>query len=361
MSLNFPTGKNLHHFKRKKGLAKVRDLLDFMTSLSKVLPFEIEGPEMGTQREVAPGTTYAPKIPQALGDPGPDGPDGPPGPPGGPGYSPPGPLGPPGPTGFPGDPAPPGPGPPGPPGPVGPMGDSPQGDKGPKGNPGVSPPGPPGPPGPNSGSMGPEGPPGTDAVGNIPGQPGANAPGPPGNPGTPGVPGGPGQPGPKGPKGDKGFPGPAGNKLAIVPVGHNVPASVCVGFSVIESPRCLWLDHLCVPVPRDRSHVRMEVDPRFLETLDQREAVEILSVHLQGRHQARLIEGQSERRTAVVELTVVPSKSSRLAVVTVAGIARSHSGRRFPEFTPEQMQSNKAFWASAAVGPARRAFDSANH
>jgi hypothetical protein len=357
--MNFKSpSKPLHHFHRSKGLAFTRDLADLMKSLSAVLPFELDGPGMENQREVAPGVIYVPGIPQAIGGAGPAGPEGPQGLPGAPGFSPPGEKGDDGPPGAPGFPAPPGPGPPGPPGLPGDPGLSPQGPKGPKGPNGVSPAGPEGLPGPNSGPMGPEGPPGTDAVGNVPGQPGANAPGPPGNPGTPGTPGGEGPKGAKGPKGDKGFPGPDGLKLAIVPVGYPVPASVCVGFSVMESPRCLWLDHLRITIPRDSGHVEASVDSRYLETLDEREACEILSVHLDGRHQASLIETRVGRRSAVVRLTVLPSRWPRVAVVTIAGIARHHSGRRFPEFTPEQMARNQAFWSSATAvdGPA---FDAA--
>lgn len=337
--MNLPKGTNLYHFKRSRGPALVSDLMGFMEALGKVLPMSIGSPAMRTQRDIGGGVIYSPDIPQGVGEPGPEGEEGGAGLPGAPGYGPPGPKGDAGAVGSPGPPAPPGPGPPGPVGPVGDMGASPQGPKGLKGPTGALTPGPIGPPGP-AGPPGPDGSPGPDAAGNLPGPPGANAPGPPGPPGDTGEPGNAGPRGIQGERGERGGPGDPGPKLAIVPVGAAGTHSVCVGFSVIESPRCLWLDHIEIPVPRDRGQAEVPLDPRWLECLDASESVEILSVHIDGRCQAELL-------GSVVKLTVAPSCMPRVAVVTVAGIARGHKGKRFPEFTREQMERNAAFWASA--------------
>lgn len=334
--MNFPKSSiNLYHFRRARGPALVSDLVGFMEGLSQVLPMSIGSPEMRTQRDVGGGAIYSPDIPLGMGEPGPEGPEGEAGLPGAAGVGPQGPKGDAGETGENGPPAPPGPGPPGPPGPVGDMGGSPPGEKGLKGPAGPQPAGPIGPPGP-PGPPGPEGPPGMDGAGSTPGIPGNNMPGPPGPPGVPGEPGFPGFIGPDGLRGVRGPKGPQGPKLAIVPVGDGV----CVGFSVVESPRCLWLDHVEVRVPSDRGHVEAELDGRWLECLDAREAVKILQVHFDGRCEAALAGG-------MVKLTVVPSRAPRTAVVTVGGIARGHAGKRFPEFSPEQMERNAAFWASA--------------
>lgn len=332
MSMNFPKGRNLYHFNRSRGPAMVPDLLDFMRSLEKVLPLKVGSPSMRTQREIGAGVIYSPGIPDEEGEAGPDGEPGPEGPPGFdgmpglPGLGPPGPKGPMGDAGEPGPPAPPGPGPPGPPGPQGDMGNTPLGPKGEKGPAGVSPRGAPGDPGPSSGFPGPEGPAGDDAMGTgPPGLPGDNAPG---------------------------EPGPPGNKLAIVPVGRWGTESVCVGFSVMECPRCLWLDHISAQVPRDRGHVEIALDGRWVECLDPREGIEILSVHFDGRCQV-------EMQGHVIHLTVMASRTPRTAVITVAGIARDHAGLRFPEFTQEEMQRNTAFWASATKGADDGHFDAA--
>lgn len=300
--MNFSSRRNLYHFRRARGLATVEDLLDFMRSLSAVLPFDVRSPEMKNPRETSGGYLRAEADP-GVGPPGPAGAPGPEGPPGPPGYGPPGATGPDGPDGPPGPPAPPGPGPPGPTGPPGPMGLIIDGDPGPPGGPG--PPGaagPPGEPGLNSGALGPEGPPGMDAVGIFPGEPGA--------------------------------------KLAIVE-----SAGQCVAFHVAESPRCLWFDHLLVELPAGHGRVEALLDPTWLECLDPQEGVEILSIHPPG------LAAQLDHSRVLI--SALPEKQARAVRITVAGIARGHVGKRFPEFTREQMLRNQAFWASA--------FDSAPH
>ena len=297
--MNLPTRKNLYHFRGKPGLAGVAEFLDAMRSFSQVLPFDVRSPELHNTRETTGGYLTA-SIDTGIGDPGPDGPPGPEGATGSPGYGPEGPTGDAGPPGPPGPPAPAGPGPTGPPGPSGPMGRIIDGNPGPNGVAGPNgPDGPPGYPGLNSGAMGGEGPPGMDAVGLIPGPPGA--------------------------------------KLAIVK-----SCGQHVAFHVAESPRCLWLDHLQVEIPAHRCRIEVPLDATWLECLDEREGVEILSLHVQGGGVAAQVQG-----TSLVISSALDAKKKRTAQITVAGIARDHAGVRFPQFTREQFERNQAFWASA--------------
>lgn len=342
-----PSSIHTYTVRKRRGLTRVSDLLDFMKDLQKLLPFEFVSSDFSSNRDngaqrvglwagigapAAPGETE--KL-LGVGDKGDKGPIGFPGPTA---YGPPGPNGPRGPEGDRGDqPTTQGPeGKPGPPGIPGDVGDN--GDMGDAGNAGpVGPKGPKGYPGPNSGPLGPDGPPGMDAVGNVPGDPGADALGPPGNPGDPGSPGLPGYPGEKGVPGPKGYPGPPGAKLAIVE-----SCGTCVGFHVAESPRCLWLDHLHVTLPAHRCMLVVPLDPIWLDCLDPREAVEILSVQVSDATplSAEIIDDS-------IVLHYRAAKQSRTATITVSGIARHHAGKRFPEFTPAQMHANTAFWSSA--------------
>ena len=297
--MKVPSRRNLYHFRRSRGLATVEDLLDFMRSLSAVLPFDMRSPEISDPRETTGGYLSTEMDPGA-GTPGSAGPPGPPGPAGAPGYDAPGPpgaTGPAGPVGPTGSPAPAGPGPTGSPGVPGAPGALVPGDPGPEGPAGpAGPDGPPGDPGPNSGALGPDGPPGTDAVGI--------------------------------------FPGPPGAKLAIVEsAGHRV------AFHVAESPRCLWLDHLQAELPAHRSHVEVLLDPTWLECLDPREGIEILGIHPQS------LAAQVDHSRVLI--SAVPEKQARAVRITVAGVARDHAGKRFPAFTREQMARNTAFWSSA--------------
>lgn len=334
--MNIAPREILFRFKRSRGLALVSDWLDLLKALEQKLPFETRSPD---QKDPG-GTTddyMAAGLTAAEGPPGDRGPPGQPGPPGPPGYGPAGADGDMGAPGPRGDPAPPGPGPPGALGLPGEGGDIIDGDPGADGMPGPPGlPGPPGYPGPNSGAIGPEGSPGTDAVGLVPGLPGANAPGPSGETGTPGMGGGPGQPGDKGVVGPTGYEGPPGAKLAIVE-----SCGKCVAFHVAESPRCLWLDHVQITMPAHRCRVRVPLDPVWLECLDARDGVEILSVHADGGGIAASIEG------AEIVLNARVIKRALNVVVTVAGTARDHAGLRFPSFTREEMERNERFWASA--------------
>lgn len=334
--MNFNQPRATYTLRHRLGLARVVDLLDFLRWLKKHLPFELDSDDFSSNRQDGGGQRVGlpGSVSQVGGDPGEPGPKGAPGPRT---------FGPRGDMGLMGLQGPPGP-------------DGPVGRKGAKGNPGAwgargdqgdagdagdagpasTTKGPKGATGPG-GPIGQEGPPGTDAVGLSPGLPGADAPGPPGAPGTPAAGGSPGPVGPPGPKGQAGYPGPAGAKLAIVE-----SCGTCVGFHVAESPRFLWLDHLHVEIPAHRARVIAPLDVTWLETLDAREAVEILALHVEGeRVSARLIGSE-------IELTCVPaSRKPRTALVTVSGIARDHAGQRFPEFTPAQMDANNAFWSSA--------------
>ena len=198
-----------------------------------------------------------------------------------------------------GPPADPGPGPPGDPGLPGDPGNIIEGDPGPPGSPVPGPKGPPGPPGLNSGAIGPPGFPGEDAIGIIT--------------------------------------GPDGAKLAIVE-----SRGECVAFHVAESPRCLWLDHLHTVIPAGSSWFETRLDATWLECLDRRELVEILSLQAEGGGISAEIQGFS-----IILRALAPSKKPRSVIITVAGIARDHAGIRFPEFTREQFGRNQAFWSRA--------------
>ena len=296
--MNLPPRKNLYRFRKSGGLAVVEDLLEFLRALSAVLPFDVRSPELQGRKETTAGY-LASGLDAGTGPAGDPGPEGPQGFPGEPGYGPAGPKGEPGPAGPPGPPAPAAPGPPGGPGSPGPGGNIIDGDPGPPGNATPGPEGPDGYPGPNSGDLGPDGPPGMDAVGSIP--------------------------------------GPDGGKLAIVE-----SCGQCVAFHVVESPRCLWLDHLHVEIPAHRCNFEVPLDPTWLECLDAREAVEILSLHVEGGGVTAEVHG-----ARIVLRAGIALKKPRAAVITVAGIAREHAGRRFPEFTRAQYECNRDFWRGA--------------
>ncbi len=302
--MNFPQRRTLYRFPARGGFAVVKDLIDMMTAFAKELPYDVRSPEMTDPKETTGGYLTA-GIQTEDGPPGPPGPKGEPGYPGPPTFGPPGSSGEMGPDGAPGFPAPPGPGDPGPPGLPGDPGSIIPGDPGPDGVPVVGPKGPDGDPGPNSGAIGPEGPPGPDAIGIYPGRPGA--------------------------------------KMAIVPA-----CGRCVAFYISESPRCLWLDHLRVRLPALRGRVELPLDPVWIECIDERAGIEILSVHAPGGDVRAHLSGHT-----LILQTESWRWHEREVVVTVAGTGRGHAGRRFPEFTDEQRLKNERFWGSA--------FDSAPH
>lgn len=329
--------KPVYHFKRREGLALLADVADWLKWLAEVsgADFAIESPDFYGSRETGEGIAYTRMI-RVTGMPGPPGPVGPPGPPGAGGGSIFGPPGPPGPLGPPGDPGDPetNPGPPGPPGVVGPAG-----PPGPAGIPGddSTTPGPPGAPGP-------EGSPATES--DLPGPPGPDGPpGPPGPPGTDGTPGTPsttpGPPGDPGPPGPPGSYGPPGSKLAIVRVEHARQIEHRA-LHVIEAPRFEFIEILEIELPRHCGHVLAPISERFLAALDPLSAIEIRHVHPP--------EIAATMHAAQIELRAVPARQTRRVRVLLAGIARGHAGRRFPEFTDEQRLANDRFWGSALTG-----------
>ena len=146
-----------------------------------------------------------------------------------------------------------------------------------------------------------------------------------------------------GPAGDPGldatgiYPGIPGGKLAIVETAGQI-----VAFHVAESPRCLWLDHLQIEIPAHRCSVEALLDITWLECLDPLEAVEILSLHVEGGG----VTAELQLSTLILR-SAVAAKKPRTVHVTVAGIACDHAGKRFPEFTRQQFERNQAFWSSA--------------
>lgn len=135
------------------------------------------------------------------------------------------------------------------------------------------------------------------------------------------------------------IPGAPGPKLAIVE-----SCGECVAFHVLESPRCLWIDHLQIEIPAHRCSVEARLDPLWLECLDETGGIEILSLHIEGDGESVRAFLHSDRITLQSQIA---SKQPRTARITVAGIARGHSGKRFPEFSRAQFERNQAFWASA--------------
>ena len=294
--MNIAPKHRTYVFKRKSGVAKMSDIISYAAFLAGQFGrFRIFAKEIGTSSSNDFDSKIA--VSQIYGPPGPDGDPGAEGPPGPPGYGPPGAPGDAGDPGPPGPPAPGGPGPPGAPGAPGDVGPIVDGDPGPAGVPVPGPKGPNGSPGPNSGAIGPEGPPGTDAVGNSPGAQGA--------------------------------------KLAIVE-----SCGRCVGFQVMEAPQTMFRDHMRIKIPRLRGLVTARLDARFLECLDEHDEPEILACSAEGDVCAELAAGG-------VVLRCKPALKVRTAYVTIQGVARGHWGRRFPEFTREQMKRNTAFWSSA--------------
>lgn len=324
MNLNAP--KKSYKLRTTRGLALWPDVADWLRWLGEQCGFTVGSPAFSETRTDETGR-YA-KFDSITGAPGPPGPPGPKGPSG---YIIPGAdfFGLEGITGDPGDPgtepgdkgAPGGPGPKGAPGAPGP-----DGDPGPGG-----PPGPTGPRGPD----GPEGPPAIEGVDENPGAPGG--PGPPGPPGPEGPPGprGDSNPGPKGPD------GPPGEKLAIVEIDGGREYR---GLHVLEAPRFEFVEFVDVTFPARCGRCVFYLEPRYLATLEPGHAIEIRSVWPLGI--SATITDSESHHGACVELNARPSHKAFTVRVQLAGIARGH-GRRFPEFTDAQRETNARLWASA--------------
>lgn len=319
----------IHRFSRSRGLAKMRDLIDFAKALGGVLPFDVTADEFTLDIQTPHRHRVA--FDRLVGPPGKQGKKGERGPVGPHSYGPPGEMGEMGSRGPDGDPGT-DPGPPGRPGLPGRDGRAGRdGRNGRNGRNGVK--GPKGDPGPNSGEIGDPGDPGAD------GEPGIFLDGEPGDPGPDAAwffiydpPGSPGE---------KGDPGEPGIKLAIVE-----SCGSCVGFHVQEAPSFYFKELMRVEIPRHATRVVTAIDPLYLETLDPHSGVEILSVRSSGFSPcAAQLEGTS------VILHLAAERQPREVVVTLHGIARGRHGRRFPEFTREQMEHNRAFWLSAFQPP----------
>lgn len=323
--MNLKPPSLLHRFSRSRGLAKMRDLIDFAKALTGVLPFDVTADEFTLDIQTPHRHRVAfDRLIGPIGKPGQPGLRGPVGPHS---YGPPGELGTMGSPGADGDPGT-DPGPPGRPGLRGRDGragrdgrngvNARNGVKGMKGD-----------PGPNSGEIGDPGDPGAD------GDPGILLDGEPGDPGPDAAwffiydpPGSPGE---------KGDPGDPGIKLAIVE-----SCGSCVGFHVQESPSFYFVEHLRVEIPRHSRQVTAPIDPLWLETLDPRSGVEILSVYPHG------IAAEIDPTSSFVMLhSPLASRHTRTAIITLQGIARGRHGRRFPEFTRDQKEANQRFWSSA--------------
>ena len=260
----------------------------------------------------------SPGTPGKRGLPGPQGADGPPGANGPPAPS----KGSPGPAGPPGDQGP--KGSPGPPGPAGPMGSP--GDPGPPGQPVPGPPGPLGPKGNQYDGPGPMGDKGPDGS-PVPGYRGPL--GPPGDPGDDAIP-----PGPIGEPGTPGGPGPDGDptKTAIIstPFGN-------LGMAAAEMPMAIFREQIEISEPRNSSCAR-RIAPEYLGAIESR-TLRIVSIIADVPVTAHVESGH----------LVVATGARALGDVTVvlSAIRRGCSVPRFPEFTPEQMRDNAAFYAAA--------------
>ena len=339
--MNIAPKHRTYRFRRTKGLARMLDIIDYAMFLAGQMGrFRIFASEItGSSSNEFDGRVNLPAIygtPGATGDPGYPGP---PGPTGSSIF---------GPEGLEGFFGPPGtePGDKGDLGDPGARGDSggagPKGAVGPTGPDGL--PGPPGGPGPNSGPIGPTGPTGTNATG-YPGPPGTDGPpGPPGDDAPNGVPSStPGPTGAPGIVGPTGFPGPPGNKLAIVE-----SCGLYVGFQVHEAPQTMFRDHVRIKIPaRETRDITVTIDPRWLECLDPNNGVEILSLQVAGGGVTAAVERISETCQRIILRCSQPTRTIRTAYVTIQGVARGRHGRRFPEFTREQMECNTAFWSAA--------------
>jgi len=330
-----------YRLRSTRGLALMTDVIAYVRHLSQHLgTFRIDSAEITASSASEFGGSI--DITRTTDRPGPVGPTGPDGYPGFTGvgggdfFGPPGAAGEAGPTGtLPGDK--------GPLGATGIIGED--GGAGPIGADGpIGPltPGPTGYPGPNSGALGPAGPAGPTGPAGI-----AN----------------PGDPGPPGPARDvyltytplgsspTGPTGPAGAKLAIIEIpAHSIvvpasagPASQFVAFHVAESPRCLWLDHLHAVLPAHRTSHEIPLDPLWIECLDSAESIEILSLHIHGGD----VTAELRDSSRIILHATSATRHSRPAVITLAGIARAHSGLRFPQFTAAQAAHNAAFWSSS--------------
>lgn len=297
----------------KPGILKVPDLTRIIELFGAMLGYGVKFSGAKNTRQNADGSWSV----TLAGKKGPPGPAGSSGPAGG--------TGPAGPQGL----APEGPpGPEGPYGPDGPEGPTPSGP-GPDGPPGV--PGPPGqdmggPPGPT----GPTGPPNTD-----PGPPGAT--GPPGPPGIPGPNGPPGPPGMNGfyvpgPPGEPGDPGVPGDKFAIV----TLPNGRHVGFSALESSRPWFLDEITIVCAGNEKEVRRKICPVFLATI---EPLSLCIIQISRPGLAAYVWGDGIILTG-------ETQPGEAITVTLAGIRCGLADWHFQPYTAEQMQRNRAFYAS---------------
>ena len=319
MNLNAPQ-KN-YRLRTTRGLALWSDVASWLKWLGEQCGFEVSASIFKDAAADAIGRHVA--FNQIVGGPGPAGEPGDKGPPGSvvPGDDFFGPPGPPGSTGpdstVPGPKGPPGdflaPGPPGPNGPTGTAG-----PKGPAGDPGPR------------GPDGPEGPPAIEGIDENPGPPGPSPEGLPGPPGPKGPPGD-SNPGPPGP------PGPPGEKLAIVEINKGREYRA---LHVLEAPRFEFVEFIDVTFPARGKRCLLQLDDRYLATLDPRHAIEIRSVWPQ-RVAASII-------GTCVQLTATPSHKPFTVRVQLAGIARGH-GTRFPEFSAAQRETNARLWASALL------------
>ena len=211
-------------------------------------------------------------------------------------------------------------------------------------------PGPDGPKGPNGTEKGPKGPKGPKGLDQVmmgalgPPGPAATIPGDPGDPGDPGPPGpNKGPPGPPGVPGTslQGPPGPPGDKFAIMEV--TLPTeTVCVGLSAIESPEVIFecVRRFTFAHPRIR-HEWHNLDPLFLGAIE-RDTLAIASVVPSQPVPVRVkIDGGS------IIIDVDPQPRPLQVVVTVHAIRAGFKGHRWPVFTREQMERNRAFYAGA--------------
>ena len=175
-------------------------------------------------------------------------------------------------------------------------------------------------------ATGAQGPPGTD----YPGLPGpAGPPGPygpdgpaqtlPGPPGPTGPPGAPGPPGPDGPTGEP------GDKFAIVAAGESF-----VGMAALEAPRPYFIESIKVPA----NCSKVEVPALFLGTIEPN-SLRVMSFSVPGIG-ARV-------KGSTVEIIGKHSGG----IVSVIGIRRHLAWWHFKDFTANQMENNRQFYASA--------------
>lgn len=113
---------------------------------------------------------------------------------------------------------------------------------------------------------------------------------------------------------------------------------------VLEAPRFEFVEFVDIVYPARVTSCTFYVDPRFLSTLEPGHAIEIRSVWPQGISASVI--GAECHHSTYVELKAAAFGKPRRVRIQLAGIARGH-GRRFPEFSDAQRETNARLWASA--------------